>query len=224
MKYVDLLKTVRQTVNPIEIGVEVQNIKKTRSGELLLTVQNGAEKLEALQKEIKEKIPEATTSRLTSKKVLHIKDLNEVSTTEEIREAISSAISVKPEIVEVRALRPAYAGRQNVTVVLVETDAVKLTNMGRVKIGWTKCRVIERKTELKCFRCWEYGHTRVQCKGPDREHLCLKCSQEGHKAAVCKNKAYCVHCNNEGHQSGSPKCPKDNEGRKSEAPRPTVNN
>ncbi|CAG9816022.1 unnamed protein product [Phaedon cochleariae] len=91
--YADLLKTMKQAVNPSEIGVDVSEIKKTRSGDLLLTVRNGPAKAEALKKEISRKIQGTTTSLLINKKVLHIKDLDEVVTEEEIRRAVCEAIS-----------------------------------------------------------------------------------------------------------------------------------
>ncbi|KAG5889782.1 hypothetical protein JTB14_036398 [Gonioctena quinquepunctata] len=38
--YADLLKTVRGTVNPSDIGVDIKNILKTRKGELLVTIRS----------------------------------------------------------------------------------------------------------------------------------------------------------------------------------------
>ncbi|KAK9716863.1 hypothetical protein QE152_g24483 [Popillia japonica] len=55
--------------------------------------------------------------------------------------------------------------------------------------------LIERKPELKCYKCWEYGHIKSVCTGPDREWLRLKCAKEEHKATACPNEPYCVHCN-----------------------------
>ncbi|KAJ8971162.1 hypothetical protein NQ317_006549, partial [Molorchus minor] len=192
--YSELLKTIKEAVNPSEIGVDVRDIKKTRNG--------GTTTYD------KDRIPDVTAYCLTNKVVLHIKDLDEITTVQEIREAISNTISIKSDSFDVRAPRPAFAGRQNATVVLRETDAVKLTKIGRIRIGWSSCRVLERKLDRKCFRCWEYGHAKTKCSGPDREKRCLKCGQEGHRAAECKNQAHCVFCNTEGHQSGSSKCPK----------------
>ncbi|CAH1107715.1 unnamed protein product [Psylliodes chrysocephalus] len=183
--YGDILRTMRQTVDPANIGVNVRDIKKTRNGELLLTVEEGSKKVEELKREIEEKNPQMTTSVLISKKVLHIRDLDEVTTEDEIRKAICEVTSAKPESFEIKALRPANRNKQNVTVIISEGDAYQLLTAGKIKIGWPNCRVIEREREKKCYRCWGHGHVKAQCKGPDRERNCMKCGKEGHKAAEC---------------------------------------
>lgn len=216
--YAELLKTMKSTVDPKETGAEIKEIRKTKNGELLLTVRNGSSKAEALKKDIAEKIPGVTASLLMKRKVLHIRDLDEITTEEEVRQAVAKAISVKCENVDVRALRPAYRGKKNATVILAVRDADRLIHNGRVEVGWTSCRVLERREEVKCFKCWSYGHTKAECSGVDRENLCLKCGKEGHKAIDCKNKPYCIHCGIEGHQSGSLRCPKNNSRKKAETP------
>lgn len=209
--YADLLKTVKTSVDPKEIGVEINEVKQTRGGELLLTIRNGTEKLKDLERQIKQKIPSAVSSILRrNRKVLHIQDLDATVNEEEVGRAITEAISVKTETFQVKALRPAYGNQQKVTIIMEEADAKKLIELGKIKIGWTKCRISERRQEGKCYRCWQVGHIRADCKGPDRGELCLKCGKEGHKAAACQNNAFCIFCDQEGHQSGSTKCPRRN--------------
>lgn len=206
--YADLLRTIKKKVNPGEIGVDLAGVRETRNGELLLTVQNGSDKAEILRQEIKEKCPEATAINKTEKMVLHIKGLDDVTTTEEIVEAICRDTRVKPDTFEVRALRPAFGSRQNATIITPTAIGEKLLQMSKIKIGWMKCGIYEREKELKCFRCWELGHIKANCKGSDRSTLCAKCAKPGHMANACQNESYCVHCQEVGHQSGSRRCPK----------------
>lgn len=205
--YAELLRSVKKSINPKELGVEVSNILKTRKGQLLLTIGNGVDKAEALKQKLSEKLPEVSTSLLTKNKVLHIRDIDEITTVDEIRASISKASGARLEAFEVRALRPAYSGKQNVTVVAPEAAADQLLQRGRIEIGWTNCRIFERKRDLTCYRCWEAGHTKDRCNGPDRQNLCLRCSKDGHLAKNCLNPPYCVHCKLEGHQSSSSRCP-----------------
>lgn len=215
--YADLLKTVKNSVNPSDIGVDVRNVMKSRNGELILTVGNGKDKAEVLKNEISSKLPAAKISVLKRTKVIHLKGMDEVVTENEIKEAILKKAAIKPENYEVRKLRPAFGNKQNATIIITETDAQKLTDLSSIRIGWTECKITERKMELKCFRCWGLGHRKNQCKGPNREHLCLKCAQEGHTASVCTNSPFCIHCEEKGHQSNSRLCRSDKTSMKAEA-------
>ncbi|XP_060516193.1 uncharacterized protein LOC132695754 [Cylas formicarius] len=192
--FADLLKAVKTAVDPSAIGVDIGQLRKTRNGQVLLTVNNGSDRAELLKREIGEKVPGATAHLLKSKKVPHVKDLDEVTTTDEIKEAVSKATGTNPSNVDERALRPAYGGRQNVTLIVSEAKAEKLINLKTIKIGWTSCRIYERQREDRCFRCWGLGHVKSQCKGPDREKLCRKCGHEGHKADTCLNNPFCLQC------------------------------
>lgn len=199
----EMLRTVKEAVNPSDFGVEIKTIKKTRDEQMLVTVQNGADKMEALKNAIKEKIPEASPTSLVKKKVLHVKGLDEVTNKADVEDAISKLIPLGTEPIEIRALRPAYGNRQNATVILSEKSANILIELGKIKVGWTNCRLVERKFEMKCHRCWETGHTKAECNGPNRQNLCLRCGKDGHKVAQCENVAFCLNCNKEGHQTSN---------------------
>lgn len=206
--YTDVLQTVKMSINPVEVGVEVTGLKKTKKGDLLVMVKKGSEKADTLRKTISEKVPDAKATLLSRKKVFHLKNLDELATEEEIREAVAKELSISSETVEVRALRPAFGGRQNATVILAESIANKLSGVETIRVGWMACKIVERAFSQICYRCWEPGHIKNNCSGPDRERLCLKCGQPGHKIASCTNEEYCLTCRSTGHQTNSRKCPK----------------
>lgn len=204
--YAELLKKVKRDINPEDLGIEVSNIKPSKKGELLVTLKQGGDKVKRLQTEILNKLPEASATVLLKKKVLHVKDLDQVTNEDDIKAAIMQISAVKESELEIRALRPAFGNRQNVTIIMPEKEAEEIIKTGRLKVGWSSCRVAERKKDDKCYRCWETGHDKMRCKGTDRTNMCMKCTAEGHKASQCKAKAYCLHCKAEGHQTGSRKC------------------
>lgn len=204
--YADLLKTIKNSINPSEIGVEVKNVTKNKNGELLVTVSNGKDKAEVLRQEIRNRLPEANISFVNKTKIIHIKRMDEVVTTEEIKEAIYKKTGIDPASYEVRKLRPAYGNKQNATIIMSAGSAQKLIELGSIRIGWIESKIVERKIQPKCYRCWVFGHKKAQCKGPNREQLCLKCAKDGHTAATCPNEPFCVHCETGGHQSDSGKC------------------
>lgn len=206
--YAATLRAMKMSINPSEIGVDVKTLTKTLKGEILVTTAGGPEKMELLKKEIEAKMPLVQTKLLSEKKVLHIKDLDEETTEEEVQTAITEVTGSSAESVDLRARRPAYGGTYNITAVVNRADAGILLKAGTIRIGWGKCRIQERITAVKCYRCWEYGHTKTQCDGPDRENLCLNCAQEGHKAADCVGTSHCVACERDGHRTGQGNCQK----------------
>lgn len=90
--------------------------------------------------------------------------------------------------------------------------AVKVTDEGRIRIGWTVARVeLLRVRPLQCYRCWEFGHVQSTCRNiVDRRGACFRCGQKGHMASVCKNPVYCAVCHDLGleasHRLGGPQC------------------
>ena len=158
MNYAGVLKHIKEKVNPADLGVEVKGLKKTKICELILTVKNGLDKAEKPRQALKERAPEASAFLLTRKKIPHVKDVDRITSIGEIKEAISNQVNIRTEDFEVRALRPAYGGRQNATIIMRESDANKLKKTKTVVIGWSRCRIMERKQELRCSRCWKQGH------------------------------------------------------------------
>jgi len=206
--YADLVKRVREVVDPEAAGAVVKDMRQTRKGELLLAVGNGPEKAEALRQQIAEKVPQTKAALLKSTRVIHLRGLDAAVTEREIKDAVAREIGAEEGVLEVRALRPAYGCRQNATLMMPDAAARKLLQRSRMKIGWTDCRIAERERETRCFRCWEVGHIKAQCRGPSREGLCLKCGQEGHKVRDCVNEAFCVLCKEAGHRTGTLRCPR----------------
>lgn len=204
--YSEVLKIVRSSIDPEAIGVEVNSVGKTKKGDLLVTVKNGEHKTQNLKNEIQKIIPEAQISIMINKKILHLKGMEEDVTIEEIQKSVAKETESDSQLIEVRAIRPAFGGRKNATVILADKEANKLIQKGKLKIGWTFCKIMERKKDSRCLKCWEYGHQRDQCQGPNRDNLCRKCTQEGHKAAVCTGKLFCLFCGKEGHPSDTRRC------------------
>ncbi|KAJ8975663.1 hypothetical protein NQ317_001003 [Molorchus minor] len=149
-----------------------------------------------------------TTLGRDGDKTVTIKDLDSVSTKEEIEKAIAHLLGIKEEEVTVGPLRPYFGGNQATTVRLKANHAVELVNKGTVRIGLNQCPINEFVKVLQCFRCLKYGHRRDECKeGTDRSAECLRCSGNGHKAKECERTEHCVLCQKDGHRAGAGKCP-----------------
>lgn len=81
-------------------------------------VRNGQDKAEILARELKDKVPDVSASVIANKKILHIKNMYELTTEEDICAAISKATAVQPDKIAVKTLQPAYGNKQNATLIL----------------------------------------------------------------------------------------------------------
>lgn len=50
-------------------------------------------------------------------------------------------------------------------------------------------------SNLKCFNCCEFGHTRAKCRRPKKPTVCYMCGESGHLEPRCPN-TICLRCGN----------------------------
>lgn len=115
---------------------------------------------------------------------VEIQDLDCVTTEHEVESQIRDALDLaaNDQTVKTRSMRKSFMETQRATVKLRSTDAYKLIERCRIKIGWVYARVRLKIRAVKCFRCLGYGHIRHSCTGPDRSASCHLCNKEEHRA------------------------------------------
>ncbi|CAH1107094.1 unnamed protein product [Psylliodes chrysocephalus] len=204
--YEDILRDLKSKIKGDRVPEGIKAIRKTRTGDMIVELEN-EESINALKKEIDKNICGANVKILKGKKtVLHIYDVDAVTTAEDIVSAVESLTG--EGTAEVRSLRPMEGGRQAATVDMEEEAAAKLIKERSIRIGWTQCRLKERVEVNRCYSCGSINHIARYCKEPPMGEKCRKCGGEGHKAAECKEtKTYCWTCKTDGHRNASFKCP-----------------
>ena len=215
MSYADILRTVKSDPNLAAIGSVVSRIRRTQKGELLLQLNEAGAKTTEAKESISAALgTHAEVKALTHKTTIECKDIDEVTTKEEIRDAIMEQFGVEEAtLTEAISLRETFGHTQTATISLPVESAKKLLDVGRIKIGWVVCRIRERTKITKCFKCLEFGHLAKQCKsGVDRSKLCRRCGNGGHIAKDCKEEPSCMFCRSDQtqdakHNAGSNKCP-----------------
>ncbi|XP_056648743.1 uncharacterized protein LOC130453158 [Diorhabda sublineata] len=208
--YADLLKEVKKEVQEKGLSDSVGGVRMTKSGNLLLKMEEtagGAERLvEALRGRNGVK---ALRGVQKAEVVLHIKNIDAVTNKQEVEAAIRDIDKGRKPTGDIRvsSLRPDYGGTQAATLFIPKETADSLLKMGKIRIGLVNCSVRERVRVDSCHRCWEIGHIAKFCKGPDRTRLCIQCGGDNHQKKDCTKEAHCVLCNISGHRPLSLKCP-----------------
>lgn len=209
LTYVDLLKKVKDSIDPGKNGVEITAVRQTRLGDLLIQVGKSAGEASKLKAAVEENLPElGEVKKLSKRTEVWIRDLDATATAEEVTRAVNKAIG-EAEVL-VKPLRPAYANTQVAIVELAPRDAGRLLRTEELRVGWGPCRV-RMRTQVRiqlCYRCQERGHLAAQCQGKeDRSRECFRCGDADHLARNCTKKPFCSRCKQPGHGCRSPECP-----------------
>lgn len=216
LSYAEILRQVKADPKMRDLSDAVSKIRRTQKGELLFQLKEAGEKTDKMKTTIEEVLGEqATAHSLKQRLVVEIKDIDEVTSKEEIYAEIKSQCKVELQPTDIQSLRKGYGGTQTAKVYASAEIANTLLEIGKIKIGWVVCRIREQKTAplIKCFRCLEFGHLAKHCKSEhDRSKRCRRCGTEGHLAKECTKDPKCMFCNGEGsvdagHIAGGSKCP-----------------
>lgn len=208
--YADLLKTMKEKVKAEEAG-EILSIKKGRDQQLEVRI-NGSQKAGEFSSLLKNRAEDLQVNIRTKgdrRTVVHVKDMLCDTKECEVKEAVEKVLGTG-ESFQITSLREAYGNTMNATVVTTQKNAVKLI-ASRLRVGWVCCRTYIRTEIERCYRCWGTGHSRRECRGPDRSDLCFNCGKPGHEIRDCKEATRCLECNSTLHRTGSTSCDKSHE-------------
>ncbi|XP_037826925.1 uncharacterized protein LOC119614903 [Lucilia sericata] len=211
-RYTDILRKIKADPALENFGKNVRRIRRTLKGELLLEIcSSDRDETDVFNDLVGKSLGEsAKIQTKVSETLIECKDLDEITTMEDICAALKDQLNV-PALEEnvVKNIRKAYGGTQTAKISSPDALAQKALEMGKLKIGWSVCRVRETIVLKCCFRCLEFGHISSSCNSSvDRSKLCRRCGEANHFAKEPK----CMFCvaNNHletGHMAGSSKCP-----------------
>lgn len=206
--YAELLREVKEGMKD-KPPLDLEAVKKTKAGDILMITRGGKEEA----KRIKAMVNQVTNAVTVLKEeedtmLIHIYDLDGAVVKEELEAAVGrEEQSLGNGAVRIMSMRPTASGNQNATIALPRDAAVRILKKGRVKVGWTMCKVRERVDIKKCYNCQGMGHMARECKGPNRRDTCFRCGEKDHKAKECNREEFCAVCEVTGHRVGTGRCP-----------------
>jgi hypothetical protein len=220
LTYAEILKNMKSNPELKELGENVTRIRKTDKGSLLLQLgKTAGGNTPALQASLAGILGNDVGVKIlkeTDEVLMEIKDIDEITTKEEVFQSVVAKFDDEKVLSMsiIKSLRKAYGETQIAVVGLPKVVARRMAEAGKIRIGWVICRIREKTTPLRCYKCLDFGHRSRVCRSlVDRSKCCYKCGGEGHISRNCTNNANCMLCLERGintdrnHSAGSSNCP-----------------
>lgn len=212
----EILRMAREKICLKDLGIENTIIKRAVNGAIVIQVPGpqGRELASSLSSYLAGVLGDsARVSNPVATGVLRIRGIDPSVTMEEIHaelEALSGCLQQDLRLSSINFMRDSMGVAW---IVCPLETAVRLAEMGTVRLGWTRVRIdLLKRQPFQCFRCWHFGHVRGNCRAEvDRTAACSKCGQTGHVAGNCnKTRPKCIICEDIGaefaHKLGSTVC------------------
>ncbi|XP_049885128.1 uncharacterized protein LOC126380050 [Pectinophora gossypiella] len=229
MTYAKVLTKARLEVDLKQLGIEGLHFRKAATGARVLEIpgKESGDKAELLAAKLREVLPETVrVARPMRCADVLISGLDDSASAESITAAVVEAGKCSAEHVRVGPIRVGVFGVGSALVECPVEAAKMLVDSGRLLVGWSAARVRALGPRpMKCYRCFEIGHTGLQCQSPvDRSRNCFRCGQEGHMSSTCTGDLHCPICRAAGkpanHATGGRKCARPKRGKKGTARTP----
>ena len=201
--YANVLKEMKTTIKPEEIGIGIKKIRKTKEGNVLVEMTKGEGQAIKLENAIKGSFGDnIQVQRNAEKFLLDIRDMEETTDEKEIISSILDASNGEDaNNIKVCNIRDYYGGTKQALFEVPVKVAMTILKGNRIKVGLVICRVRRKIVTKRCFRCMESGHIARSCHGKDRSRTCRRCGIDGHKSNECKSEPRCIICLEAGRQS-----------------------
>jgi len=209
--YANVLREVKRSLGSAGLTCEIDTARKTHNCSLLLRMRKQTTKTVQVS-EITRQSAGTEAHIKTNAIAVEIRELDEDITKEDLASYLSVNLSTTVQIDKILTLKPGLNGKLMAVVLHPASEASRLVNGPRIKIGWSVCRVKARVPVIRCFKCLDFGHRKTTCTGPDRSDRCTNCWEAGHQSKNCEAEAHCGLCEEEDnkeagkHFSGGGRC------------------
>ncbi|KXJ67809.1 hypothetical protein RP20_CCG010455 [Aedes albopictus] len=162
-----------------DFGADVQKISRTQAGDMICELKKDSKNRISVYKKLTERVmgKKVQVKAMCPEATIQCKDLDEITTEEEVRLAMKEQCDLEDVDMTVRLRRGPF-GTQAASIKLPVDAANKAMTIGKIKVGCSVCPLRFSQRPEGCYRCLEYGHLARNCKGIDRSKLCRWCGQE----------------------------------------------
>ena len=211
----NLTMELQKKVHPSDLKVPVKRILTSRRGKTIIEVVN-KEQLPILKEEILKFFPNADIDKPRKRKPqITISNLQHDIGIENI---ITDLFRLNPTLNEnsfARVLSLRESGEGQVCTLECDPKLFEdIIKLGKLYIGWNRCRIKENIYIPRCHQCQELGHVKKNCSQKDKR--CANCGTT-HKETKCDRPTKCYNCAvnnrksltkfNHEHPSSDLKCP-----------------
>lgn len=208
--YAEMVKSLKNNIDVKKIGVQVHKVHDLGNGDIQIQFTGrGKCNVESFEKEVAGQMGEGATTKIIEKSgTVVIRDLEpdieQCELEKAIKEIVGEQYNINAKIMDTTIFR----GLKHAFVTLPAAAMRRLLQRPRIHVGWSRCRVEEKFSPGRCFKCLELGHVAAKCQEKeDKAKRCFKCGESDHIIKDCKNAAKCIQCNITGHKMDSMLCP-----------------
>ncbi|CAH2045681.1 unnamed protein product, partial [Iphiclides podalirius] len=224
--YSDVLTKARQRLDLTALNIPAGlKVRQAAPGARVLELPAGvtSEAADSFAAKLREVLAgEARIARPVKCADLRLTGLDDSVTRDEVLAAIVAAAACPLDHVKAGEIREGRRGTGCIWVQCPVAAAKVLVSARSMRIGWSYVHVESLEPRpMKCFRCLEIGHTRLQCTSEvNRSDICYRCSAPGHKAAACLAKPHKLQVGQLSTRWGLRVAPHRKKGKKPAGPRP----
>lgn len=204
--YAQILKAARDKVSLKDLGISSPRIRRAINGGIIIEIpgEDGPTKADSLAAKLRETIGGmAQVVRPIAKGELLLIGLDDSVEIEEIISEVAERGGCLRGEIKIGQRRQMRNGLGIIWIQCPMSAVGKLTDIGRLRLGWSLVRVEALKAKpIQCFRCWRTGHVRGLCQSrTDRSGHCFRCGKEGHQSKDCTEPFSCAVCAEDGRES-----------------------
>ncbi|XP_049869422.1 uncharacterized protein LOC126376367 [Pectinophora gossypiella] len=198
--YASILSDAKRRVSLADLGINNMRFRRAATGARLLEIggEDSAAKADSLAKKLREVLsPDAVkVVRPVKRAEIRVTGLDDSADAIEVADAVAKEGGCAVDDVKHGRIVVGPRGDGSLWVSCPVAAAKRLSDSGRLLVGWTSARVrLLDPRPARCYRCLEPGHLGAKCSCEvDRSRLCFRCGQPDHQARDCTAEPHCPVC------------------------------